>query len=141
MQDIRWKQRFSNYTKALQNLSNAVALSQERKLSDLEQQGLIQSFEFTHEMAWNVLKDYLEYEGTVGIMGSRDATRQAFKMGLITQGEDWMEMIVDRNLTSHTYNSEVAEKIVGDILGRFYPAFQNLAQKFTALYDKQDESL
>ena len=65
-QDIRWKQRFSNYRKAFQNLVDAVELAHSRELSNLEQQGLIQSFEFTHELAWNVLKDYLEHQGIAG---------------------------------------------------------------------------
>jgi nucleotidyltransferase substrate binding protein (TIGR01987 family) len=68
-QDIRWKQRFSNYTRAFQSLTEAVALSQQRELSALEQQGLIQSFEFTHELAWKMLKDYLEYQGVSNILG------------------------------------------------------------------------
>ncbi len=141
MQDIRWKQRFDNYTKALQNLSEAVALSKERPLSKLEQQGLIQSFEFTHELAWNVLKDYLEDKGFTGLIGSKDSTREAFKSGLLEQGEDWMDMIKARNQTSHTYNTAVAEKIVRDILERFYPAFANMTQKFIALYDQPDDRL
>ena len=61
--DIRWKQRFLNYKKALLQLSNAVELNQQRGLSDLEKQGLIQSFEYCHELAWNVLKDFFEYQG------------------------------------------------------------------------------
>ncbi len=141
MQDIRWKQRFNNYTKALQNLSEAKALSETRPLSKLEQQGLIQSFEFTHELAWNVLKDYLEEKGIVGLVGSKDATREAFKNGLLDQGEDWMNMITARNQTSHTYNTAVAEKIVRDILDNFYPAFASMAKKFTVLYEQQDDKL
>jgi len=141
MQDIRWKQRFSNYIKALQNLSEAKVLSEERPLSKLEQQGLIQSFEFTHELAWNVLKDYLEDKGIVGLIGSKDATREAFKNGLLEQGEQWMDMITARNQTSHTYNTAVAEKIVHNILVNFYPAFASMAKKFTALYEHQDNKL
>jgi len=140
-QDIRWKQRFNNYIKALQNLREAVELSQTRPLTKLEQQGLIQSFEFTHEVAWNVLKDYLEQEGAVGIQGSKDATRRAFKLGIITQGEDWMKMIKDRNLTSHTYELEVAEKIGSDIINRYFSAFESMAKFFTKLYDEQDGDL
>jgi nucleotidyltransferase substrate binding protein (TIGR01987 family) len=138
MQDVRWKQRFNNYIKALQNLTEAAALAKQRALSKLEQQGLIQSFEFTHELAWKVLKDYLEHQGVTGLTASRDSSREAFKVGLIEQGEEWMEMITARNLTSHTYNPEVAEKIVSDILERFYPAFTSMAKKFTALHDGQD---
>ena len=129
-QDIRWKQRFSNYTKAFQSLTEAVALSQQRELSALEQQGLIQSFEFTHELAWKMLKDYLEYQGVSNIVGSRDASRIAFQNTLIQDGEVWMQMIAARNQTSHTYNLKVAQSVVESILSRFYPAFNQLAGKF-----------
>jgi nucleotidyltransferase substrate binding protein (TIGR01987 family) len=137
MDDIRWKQRFNNYLKAFQTLVEAVELAHSRELSKLEQQGLIQSFEFTHELAWNVLKDYLEDKGIVGLIGSKDATRVAFKNGLIEQGEDWMKMIEARNKTSHTYNPNIAQEVVDDILGRFYSAFESMAKKFTALHDQE----
>ena len=132
-EDIRWKQRFNNYLKALQTLAEAVELAQQRPLTKLEQQGLIQGFEFTHELAWNVLKDYLDAQGFVGLIGSRNATRQAFKDVLIQDGEAWMDMIKARNLTSHTYNTDIAASIAGDILSRFYPAFTAMANTFAAL--------
>jgi nucleotidyltransferase substrate binding protein (TIGR01987 family) len=138
MQDIRWKQQFNNYLKAFQMLVEAAELAQSRELSKLEQQGLIQSFEFTHELAWNVLKDYLEDKGITGLIGSKDATRAAFKNGLIEQGEDWMKMIEARNQTSHTYNPDIAQAVSDDILKRFYPAFESMAKKFTVLSDEQD---
>ena len=81
--DVRWEQRLDNYGKALAQLQSAVALSQTRALSELEQQGLIQAFEFTHELAWNVMKDYFFDQGASQITGSRDATRQAFSTGLV----------------------------------------------------------
>jgi nucleotidyltransferase substrate binding protein (TIGR01987 family) len=133
MPDIRWKQRFNNYIKAFQTLVAAVELARTRELSELEQQGLIQSFEFTHELAWNVLKDYLEEKGIMGLIGSKDATRAAFKAGLIEQGEDWMKMIEDRNRTSHTYDPHVAQAVAENIRERFYPAFEKMAKRFTAL--------
>lgn len=136
MDDIRWKQRFNNYLKAFQTLVEAVDLARSRELSKLEQQGLIQIFEFTHELAWNVLKDYLEDKGIMGLIGSKDATRVAFKNGLIEQGEDWMKMIEARNKTSHTYDPNIAQEVVNDILARFYPAFASMAKKFTALNDQ-----
>ncbi|MEQ6342868.1 MAG: nucleotidyltransferase substrate binding protein [Gammaproteobacteria bacterium] len=141
MQDIRWKQRFDNYLKAFQMLVEAVELARTRELSRLEQQGLSQGFEFTHELAWNVLKDYLEEQGFVGIIGSKNATREAFKNGLITDGEAWMDMIKARNLTSHTYNTEIAQSIVNNILARFYPAFAAMVQTFTALCGQPDTDL
>jgi nucleotidyltransferase substrate binding protein (TIGR01987 family) len=128
-QDIRWIQRFQNYRQALARLTEAVKLSAERPLSELEQQGLIQGFEYTHELGWNVLKDYLEAQGFVGIIGSKGATREAFKNGLLDDGEAWMDMIKARNLTSHTYKTEVAEDIAKDILGRFHPALIALERR------------
>ena len=133
MQDIRWKQRFNNYTQALQTLRRAVELSRQRDLSELEEQGLIQGFEFTHELAWNVLKDYLEEQGVIGIIGSKNATREAFKNGLIGDGQTWMDMIKARNLTSHTYNPDIAGSIAKDILTRFYPALADMEKRFSLL--------
>lgn len=133
VQDVRWKQRFHNYTKAFQALTEAVELSQHRSLSALEQQGLIQSFEFTHELAWKMMKDYLEYQGISNVVGSRDASRFAFQNALINDGEVWMQMIVARNQTSHTYNIKIAQAVVDSILNQFYPAFNQLAIKFSEL--------
>lgn len=131
--DIRWIQCFDNYQRALQTLSRAVALSAERPLSELEQQGVIQGFEFTHELAWNMLKDFLEAQGIAGLIGSRDAIRTAFKNGLLQEGETWMEMIKARNLSSHTYQLELANRLAAEILQRFYPAFVALEQKMQEL--------
>jgi len=135
-EDIRWKQRFENYVKALQTLSDAVELAQKRSLSTLEEQGVIQSFEFTHELAWNVLKDYLEYQGVRDIVGSRGAVREAFKNGLLEDGETWMTMIQDRNLSSHTYDQGTAQDIVKRILGEYHPAFLKMSKKFSSLYEQ-----
>lgn len=132
-EDIRWKQRFNNYLRALRTLTEAVELAEQRELSNLEEQGMVQGFEFTHELAWNVLKDFLEDKGIVGLIGSKDATREAFKNGLLEDGEAWMQMIKARNLSSHTYNPDTAQAIVEDILTRFYPAFEQMARRFTAL--------
>ncbi len=134
--DIRWQQRFDNYLRALQTLTSAVDLAAQRELSQLEKQGLIQGFEFTHELAWNVLKDYLEEQGFVSIIGSKNATRIAFKNALIDDGDVWMDMIKARNLSSHTYNTKVAESIANDILSRFYPAFASMAKSFKEIIDK-----
>ena len=120
MTDIRWQQRLDNYIKALARLTSAVKLSRTRALSELEMQGMIQAFEFTHELAWNVMKDYLNYQdGGLSLNGSRDATRLAFSRGLITRGEHWMEMIKDRNLSTHTYDEPTVLGIVSRIT-QFY---------------------
>src|SRR5256885_12394935 len=94
--DIRWIQRFNHFNKALSQLSEAAALAKERPLSKLEQQGLIQAFEFTHELAWNTLKDFLESHGVMNLYGSKDATREAFAKGLIAEGEVCMDMVQSR---------------------------------------------
>ena len=130
--DIRWKQRFDNFQRALQQLTHAVQLGQQRSLSELEQQGLIQGFEFTHELAWNVLKDYLEMEGIQGLVGSRSTVREAFKRGLVSDGEVWMDMIEKRNLSSHTYNQSVANALASAIVDRYYTAYLELQQRFAA---------
>lgn len=135
-EDIRWRQRFDNFLRAFQTLRRAVELAAQRDLSELEQQGLVQGFEFTHELAWNVLKDYLEEQGITGIIGSKNAAREAFKNGLIEDGEVWMEMIKARNLSSHTYNLETAEEIVEGILTRFYPAFEQMMHTFSSLAEQ-----
>ena len=131
--DIRWQQRFSNYKKALQQLGEAVALSQSRELSDLEKQGMIQAFEYTHELAWTTLKDFLEYKGQTEIYGSKDASRKAFQLNIIEDGEGWMDMIQSRNKTSHTYNKETAEEIVAAVTTSYYKLFIGLRNRL----DKQ----
>jgi nucleotidyltransferase substrate binding protein (TIGR01987 family) len=132
-EDIRWKQRFDNYNRALSQLTLAVALAEQRPFTDLEKQGVIQGFEFVHELAWNVLKDYLEYEGIADIVGSRGAVREAFKRSIVTDGEVWMDMIDKRNLTSHTYNAELAQSMVSTIVSNYYPAFLALQQRLSSL--------
>ena len=131
--DIRWKQRLENYKKALLQLQNAVYIGKNRSFSELEEQGLIQAFEFTHELAWNVMKDYLYYQGNNTITGSRDATREAFHVGLIEDGDSWMEMIKSRNKTSHTYNNEIAVEIVNKILALYFPLLVALQNKMELL--------
>ena len=130
--DLRWRQRFDNFERALQVLERGVDLARQRPLSELEQQGLIQAFEFSHELAWNLLKDYLHYQGIAGIIGSRDATRLAFQNGLILDGEGWMAMIKARNQSSHTYNLEQAKAIARDVVDRYLPLLSALRERFTA---------
>ena len=130
--DIRWQQRFSNYKNALGRLRNAVALSEQRELNDLEKQGLIQAFEFTHELAWKVLKDYFEHQGSSDITGSRDASKEAFERGLIKDGEAWMDMIISRNQSSHTYHEATAEQILTKIIGTYHHSFVQLEETLTS---------
>jgi nucleotidyltransferase substrate binding protein (TIGR01987 family) len=137
-QDIRWIQRFNHFNKAFTQLKAAVELAQQRPLSKLEEQGLIQAFEFTHELAWKTLKDFLENRGVRDLYGSKDATRAAFRTGLIENGEIWMDMIASRNLTTHTYDESTAAKIVSAILGDYFTEFAALRTKLESM--KQEES-
>ena len=130
--DIRWVQRFDNYQRALAQLTKFI---DKGELNELEEQGLIQAFEYTHELAWNVLRDYLREQGNPNIYGSRDATREAFKLELIQDGDSWMDMIRDRNRTTHTYNQETAQAIATNITGRFFTLFVMLQEKMRSLQD------
>ena len=132
-QDIRWIQRFQNFKRAFRQLSDAAALARQRTLSELEQQGFIHAFEFTHELAWNVLKDYLQEQGFSGIIGSKDATRKAFKHGLLENGELWMQMIDSRNQSTHTYDCSTAARIAQAIASSYVPEFEKFQKKFTEL--------
>lgn len=141
--DIRWEQRFSNFKKALHKLTQAVEYIQqehnndssdhqddfENVLEEILKEGLIQRFGYTHELAWNVMKDYAAYQGNPNVGGSRDATREAFQLKLIDEGETWMDMIGSRNQTSHTYNDETAGEIYLKILYEYYPAFLDFHDK------------
>lgn len=135
-QDIRWEQRFSNYNKAFRKLDQAVIkirkdypvneageIAKDEFLDDIIKEGLIQRFEYTHELAWKVMKDFLEQAGNLKIYGSKDATKEAFAAELVINGEVWMDMIKSRNQTSHTYNEETADEIFTKIMHEYIPEF------------------
>ncbi len=86
-------------------------------------EGLIRRFEYTHELAWNVMKDYAEYQGNSTVGGSRDATREALQIKIIESGEIWMDMILSRNKTTHTYNEAIANEIYTKIIEQYFPLF------------------
>lgn len=136
-EDVRWLQRFDNFSKALSRLEEAVEIKAQRPLSNLEQQGFIKAFEFTHELAWNVIKDYAAYQGQSQIMGSRDATRFAFKFEIILNGEAWMDMIKTRNKAVHTYDEAAAKNVIDKTALVFYPLFNEFKIKMQTLVDEQ----
>jgi nucleotidyltransferase substrate binding protein (TIGR01987 family) len=141
--DIRWEQRFSNFIKANEKLAQSVKYIEENfvkdgsvsdevldsVLNEMIKEGLIQRFEYTHELAWNVMKDYAEYQGNPNVGGSRDAIREALQLRIIEDGDVWMDMIKSRNKTSHTYNEATAEEIYGKILREYFPAFDKFKMK------------
>ena len=122
-QDVRWIQRFNNFSKALNQLTKFI---EKGSLNEFEQQGLIQSFEYTYELAWLTLKDYFEAQGETNISGSRDAFRLATKRGIIVDGDNWMNMIESRSLTSHTYDEVVADNVIQKILNTYFNEFIRL---------------
>ena len=135
--DVRWLQRFNNFRSALFKLEQAVnILSAEeergKEIDELMAEGLIQRFEYTHELAWKLLKDYADYQGYTEIRGSRDALRKAFAMGLIDD-KSWMDSIEDRNLTSHNYDDETAAGIYERVVSVYYPLFKKLEAKMLAI--------
>ena len=133
MHDVRWIQRLDHYEKALAQLSEAVDIAQSRALSNLEKQGLIQAFEFTHELAWNLLKDYIEHTGGQKLIGSKDTSREAFQKNLIADGDTWMSMIASRNLSSHTYNIDTANSIEDKVIKSYHRSFVELRSKMKKL--------
>lgn len=135
--DVRWHQRLNSYQKAFNNLQFAVETAKMRKLTQLESQGLIKAFELVYEQAWLSIKAYFEYEGEVGINGSRDAFRLAFNRGLISDGSIFMQSIKTRQLSIHTYSEDVAEAISKDIVELYYDVFKSLLGQLTRL--KQDQ--
>ncbi len=131
--DVRWLQRFNNFRSALFKLEQAVNILSEqeergKEIDELMAEGLIQRFEYTHELAWKLLKDYAEYQGYTDIRGSRDALRNAFTMGLIVE-KSWMDSIEDRNMTSHNYDDETATEIYERVVSVYYPLFKKLEAK------------
>lgn len=154
-EDIRWYQRFNNYCKALEKLSNNIDyiknsynhLNFENSgiyddialhIEDIYKQGLIQSFEFTHELAWKVMQDFGKDQGNNELYGSKDATRYAARVNLIENAHVWMEMIISRNETSHTYNENTANIIVSAIITKYYPLLLDFETKIKSIYNGND---
>lgn len=130
--DADWRQRYANYRQALQQLTKFI---EKEELNELEEQGLIQAFEYTHELAWNLLRDYLLEKGHLNIHGSRETTRVAFELNMIDDADSWMEMIRDRRRSSQSYDPETAEAIAHNIKQRFFACFASLHQIMQALLD------
>ena len=111
-------------------------LQGQRSLSNLEKQGFVKAFEFTHELAWNVMKDYFFYQGNVNIMGSRDATREAFQLSLVTDGDAWMDMIATRNKAVHTYDAATMNSVTQKTSSVYYSLFVDFEKRMQGLLDE-----
>ncbi|WP_257350799.1 nucleotidyltransferase substrate binding protein [Pseudalkalibacillus decolorationis] len=126
LKDTRWRQRFENFEKSYNLLEK---YSQHEIKTDLERAGIIQIFEMTFELAWKVMKDYLESQGYL-VKSPRETIKQSFQSGLIEDGHIWIDALSKRNLTTHTYDAAFAEKFVEEIQAAYYPAFKLLYEKF-----------
>ena len=126
LKNIRWRQRFQNLNKAFEQLQRGLLI---KTPSDIEQQGIIQSFEFTFELSWKTMKDYLESQG-VACQFPRDVIKQAFQYRLISAGEIWLDMLGKRNLLSHTYDEKIASEAYRSIKCEYAPQIKELVQWF-----------
>ena len=132
--DIRWKQRFSSYQNALFKLKDAINYYElqiveknidDEQLINIVKEGLIQRFEYTYELAWNLMKDYAFYQGNSNVGGSRDAIKESFKLNLISDCEIWFDIIASRMQTSHNYNEETVNEIFNKIKDEYVNVFFN----------------
>ncbi len=124
---IRFRQRFANFEKSVNALERAVKI---KNPSETEKGGIIQFYEIAFELAWKTIKDYLEAGGFI-VKSPREAIKQAFQIELITNGETWLEALDDRNLTTHIYDEQIAEKIVSKIKSSYFPMLKELYSKFS----------
>ncbi len=133
MDDIRWKQRFENYDKALNRLQEALSAIAKEPGNHLYEMATIQAFEFSIELGWKLLKDYLKFQGVKEVTLPRDIIRQSFQAQLILDGQTWIDMLEARNKTSHTYDDVQAAKIVRQIHADFLPALKQAHAYFQGL--------
>ncbi len=146
-EDIRWIQRFENFEKALKKLDKGVKTinsfvkknPDDEELLDLMKESLIKRFEYTHELAWNVMRDFVQSFGEIKIYGSKDASREAFKAELIKDGHVWMDMIKSRNLTVHTYDEDSADEIYEKIVNEYHPAFLEFQKNMNQLKNMENK--
>jgi hypothetical protein len=133
--DIRWKQRFQNYNRALFLLSDALKDGSE-KLSLLEKEGTLQRFEFTFELAWKLMKDYLEESGIIiNPITPKQVIKQAFTAKIISDGQVWIDMLLSRNLMSHTYDFIKFEAIAKDVEQKYLTSMKQLEKFFATKND------
>ncbi len=132
VKDIRWKQRFQNFERAFALLEQAMRIAAP---SEVERAGLIQFFEMSFELAWKMLKDYLDVEGFI-VRSPRDVLKQAFQAGFIADGHAWIDALQDRNLTTHTYDEATAIAVEKQIREFYYPLLAQLYQDFKHRIDQ-----
>ena len=126
-QDVRWRQRYQNFDRAFILLRSALEEKTLDEFSELEQEGLIQRFEYTYELAWKTLKDYLEESGIViSPVTPRNVIKQAFSARIIDDGQVWIDMMLHRNLLSHTYDYTKFREVLEAVVTRYLTAIGDL---------------
>lgn len=127
--DVRWVQRFNNFIKTLEGLQKAIEEYKNDEDDEVVKVGMIKFFEMTYELAWNTMKDYYEDQGETGIQGSKDAIKLSFGRGLITNEEDWFDMVNSRRLSVHTYDENTADEVANDITQTYLQLFLQLQSR------------
>lgn len=125
--DIRWKQRFQNFESTLKHLEKALEI---KDPDIIQRAGMIQFFEMSFELSWNMMKDYLSEQGFTEVKSPRDSIKKAFETDLISDGNGWLKMMEDRNLTSHAYDEETAKEIEKFIRLEHYSLLEKLYKTF-----------
>jgi nucleotidyltransferase substrate binding protein (TIGR01987 family) len=128
--DVRWVPRLENFEKSVGVLGQVLEMP---RLDLFQKAGLIQFFEMSFELGWNLLKDYLEHQGETDVATPRSAIKKAFEIGLIADGRLWLKGLEDRNLTSHTYNEAVADRVIDLVRHIYFPLFQDLQHRMVSL--------
>ena len=126
MNIVRWQERLDNFEKAYLTLTQALERIKMTPEDELLRAGFIQTYEFTLELAWKTLGNYLEDQGFSEINSPKKVIRTAFSEGYIKDGEMWLQALEDRNLTVHTYKKELAQKVASDIKNRYFAIIRDL---------------
>ncbi len=116
-ENIRWKERFESFSKALGQLEQALLL---KSFSLLEKDGVIKRFEFTVELAWKTLQDFLNERGHPKVKGPKPVIKQAFQDEIIVEGQSWIDMLDDRNKSTHLYDESLASEIFDKIQNQYF---------------------
>jgi len=125
LKDTRWKQRFVNFERIYKLLEQNVHKPLE---TEIEKAGLIQFFEIAFELSWKLMKDYLEAQEII-VKSPREAIKQAYQIELIQEGHLWIDALSDRNATVHTYDENMAQKMVNDIISLYFPILKDFYLK------------
>ena len=138
MSAIKWQQRLESFKKAFSQLSKFITPT---NLNELEKLGLVKSFEYTYELAWKTLQDFLKHSGYSGVSGPKPVIEQSFQDGYITDGKGWIRMHKSRNLATHTYDEQTATEIVKGIREEYYTLLETLVVKLDNLKEQSSGSI